>query len=71
MLLTGHEGEIFATKFSNDGNIVASGGFDRLIRKFSSIMPFGLDFIACANVLFMAYISSISKSLKRAFVSVK
>ena len=33
MLLTGHEGEIFCSKFSPDGNIVASAGFDRLICK--------------------------------------
>ena len=38
MLLTGHEGEVFATKFSTDGNIVASAGFDRLIRKFCLLL---------------------------------
>ncbi|XP_067664474.1 U5 small nuclear ribonucleoprotein 40 kDa protein-like [Haliotis asinina] len=31
MLLTGHEGEIFTAKFSPDGQIIASSGFDRLI----------------------------------------
>jgi len=31
MLLTGHEGDIFCTKFSPDGQLVASAGFDRLI----------------------------------------
>lgn len=31
MLLTGHEGEIFTTKFSPDGKMLASAGFDRLI----------------------------------------
>ena len=35
MLLTGHEGEIFTTKFSPDGKMLASAGFDRLICKFS------------------------------------
>lgn len=29
--LTGHEGEIFACKFSPDGSILASAGFDRKI----------------------------------------
>ena len=33
MLLTGHEGEIFCTKFSPDGQILASAGFDRLLCK--------------------------------------
>ena len=33
MLLTGHEAEIFSAKFSPDGEMVASGGFDRLICK--------------------------------------
>ena len=28
MLLTGHEGEIFSTKFSPQGDIIASGGYD-------------------------------------------
>ena len=31
MLLTGHEGEVFGTKFSPDGKMLASAGFDRLI----------------------------------------
>ncbi|XP_041361654.1 U5 small nuclear ribonucleoprotein 40 kDa protein-like [Gigantopelta aegis] len=31
MLLTGHEGDIFTSKFSPDGQIIASAGFDRLI----------------------------------------
>jgi len=31
MLLTGHEGEIFCSKFSPDGEVVATAGFDRLI----------------------------------------
>lgn len=31
MLLTGHEGEIFSTKFSPQGDIIASAGFDRRI----------------------------------------
>ncbi|BFZ21042.1 hypothetical protein BsWGS_24082 [Bradybaena similaris] len=31
MLLTGHEGDIFCGKFSPDGQLVASAGFDRLI----------------------------------------
>jgi Prp8 binding protein len=31
MLLTGHEGEIFTTKFSPSGDIIASGGYDRKI----------------------------------------
>ncbi len=29
MLLTGHEGEIYCSKFSPRGDILASGGFDR------------------------------------------
>ena len=33
MLLTGHEAEIFSAKFSPDGEMVVSGGFDRLICK--------------------------------------
>ena len=35
MLLTGHEGEIFSTKFSPDGKMLASAGFDRLICKYT------------------------------------
>jgi Prp8 binding protein len=31
MLLQGHEGEIFSCKFHADGEIMASGGFDRKI----------------------------------------
>lgn len=31
VLLSGHEGEIFACKFSPDGNIIASGGYERRI----------------------------------------
>ena len=31
MLLTGHEGEIFSAKFSPDGQVIASGGFERNI----------------------------------------
>ncbi|KAL5013561.1 hypothetical protein ScPMuIL_007831 [Solemya velum] len=31
MLLTGHEGEIFSAKFSPDGQLIASAGFDRQI----------------------------------------
>ncbi|XP_013413134.2 U5 small nuclear ribonucleoprotein 40 kDa protein [Lingula anatina] len=31
MLLSGHEGEIFTSKFSPDGTMLASAGFDRLI----------------------------------------
>lgn len=34
MLLTGHEGEIFASRFSGDGTCLASGGFDQKIREF-------------------------------------
>lgn len=33
MLLTGHEGEIFGARFSHDGNILASVGFDMKICK--------------------------------------
>ena len=36
MLLTGHEGEVFCAKFSPDGKMLASAGFDRLICKFAS-----------------------------------
>ena len=31
MLLSGHSGEIYASKFHPEGNILASGGFDRQI----------------------------------------
>ncbi|WAR18097.1 SNR40-like protein [Mya arenaria] len=31
MLLSGHEGDVFCTKFSPDGRMLASAGFDRLI----------------------------------------
>ncbi|ELT97519.1 hypothetical protein CAPTEDRAFT_227651 [Capitella teleta] len=31
MLLSGHEGEVFSIKFSPDGQILSSAGFDRLI----------------------------------------
>ena len=33
MLLSGHEGDIFCCKFSPDGKMLASAGFDRLICK--------------------------------------
>lgn len=36
MLLTGHEGDIFTAKFSPDGQLIASSGFDRLICKYST-----------------------------------
>ena len=38
MLLTGHEGEVFGTKFSPDGKLLASGGFDRLICEYESMV---------------------------------
>ena len=34
MLLSGHSGEIYASKFHPEGNILASGGFDRQICEF-------------------------------------
>ena len=34
MLLTGHEGEIYAARFSQDGNFLASVGFDMKICNF-------------------------------------
>ena len=34
MLLSGHDGEVFCSKFAPDGEIVATAGFDRLICKF-------------------------------------
>ena len=34
MMLTGHEGDIFTCKFSPDGQMLASSGFDRLICKY-------------------------------------
>ena len=34
MLLTGHQGEIYASKFHPEGNILASAGFDRNVCKF-------------------------------------
>ncbi|CAK5086151.1 unnamed protein product [Meloidogyne enterolobii] len=36
MLLTGHEGEIFGARFSHDGNILASVGFDMKIFLWSA-----------------------------------
>ena len=36
MLLTGHEGDIFACKFSPDGSFLASSGFDRQIMLWST-----------------------------------
>ena len=38
MLLTGHEGEVFGTKFSPDGKLLASGGFDRLICEYKAML---------------------------------
>ena len=37
MLLTGHEGDIFTGKFSPEGNILATSGFDRMICKLLKI----------------------------------
>lgn len=34
MMLSGHEGEIYTAKFSNDGTFLASAGFDMIICKF-------------------------------------
>ena len=34
MLLTGHEGEIYASKFSTDGTCLASAGYDMKICMF-------------------------------------
>lgn len=34
MQLSGHEGEIYTAKFSPDGQMIASSGFDRLICNF-------------------------------------
>lgn len=38
MLLSGHEGDIFCSKFSHDGQFIASSGFDRIISKFNSLV---------------------------------
>ena len=35
MLLSGHEGEIYAAEFSPDGQTIASSGFDQKVRLFS------------------------------------
>ena len=47
MLLTGHEGDIFCGKFSPDGQLFASAGFDRLICKWYSHVI--MAFIKCSN----------------------
>jgi len=36
MLLSGHEGDVFTAKFSPDGEMIASGGFERLIMLWST-----------------------------------
>ena len=38
MLLTGHEGEIYAARFSQDGNMLVSAGFDMKICKFNKLI---------------------------------
>lgn len=40
MLLLGHEGDIFCGKFSPDGQILATSGFDRQICKIYTIYHF-------------------------------
>jgi Prp8 binding protein len=40
MLLTGHEGEIYAAKFHPEGEFLASSGFERNICKYSIILNF-------------------------------
>jgi WD40 repeat protein len=48
MLLTGHEGEIYAARFSRDGNLLASTGFDMKICGFLTGIP--LDFDAFSDI---------------------
>lgn len=38
MLLEGHQGEIFASKFHPEGKHLASAGFDRQICKYSKVV---------------------------------
>src|SRR5579859_6350237 len=41
MELTGHAGEVFAVRFDSTGHHIASGSFDRTIRKFP-LCSFGM-----------------------------
>lgn len=45
MLLTGHPGEIYCTKFHPSGNTLASAGFDRQICKFLSFCTVIIFFV--------------------------
>ena len=52
MLLTGHEGEIFSSRFSGDGNFLASAGYDQRICTFKCLV---LQFLAALLVLWNVF----------------
>ena len=54
MLLSGHEGDVFCTKFAPSGQFLASAGFDRLICT--------LQFHCFDSVTLYKFVSSLTAS---------
>ena len=52
MVLSGHEGEVYAAKFSPNGDLIASASFDKNIRMFPNVhYVFALDVCVERNAI--------------------